>query len=102
MRALPVTLVCTMLFLLQAPARGAHCTSHATSTTDLEKRTIVVDLSWAEDSFDYFFVDACQLDDCVYSYGFYAETNGLSGLQREDGRVDDTCHDLVEGDLFVF
>lgn len=106
MRAFPSLLLASM-FLLQAPALGAHCTTHSTSTTDLERGMVVVDLYASPERVPfvgYFFYDfGCQVDEtCLFHMGTYTETNGLPGLQRRDALADDTCHGLVKPDLYTW
>lgn len=90
------------LLLVVAGAQAHTCATWSTSTTDLEGRHIIVDLGVhpVTSALRYFYYDACH-PDCVFSFGFYAEMNGIEGLQREDDAVDDTCHGLIEGDLWT-
>lgn len=90
-----------VLLLVMLPAEAAHCTTYSTSTTDLDERTIIVDIGQIFDpgARFYFFYDACH-PNCLFSFGIYEESNGIPGLQRYDGGADDTCHLAIMPDLW--
>lgn len=103
LRVTQAVLLGAFILMVQTPVLAEHCRTHSTSTTDVEKGTVVVELNARGlPEMRYFFADACQLDWCVYSFGFYYESNGIPGLQRNDPGADDTCHGLIQNDLFAF
>ena len=48
----------------------------------------------------YVTYDVCQ-PSCLASIWVYEESNGRSGLQRDDGYVDNTCHGMIYPDTIV-
>lgn len=74
-----------LLLLAAHPAVARHCTTYSTSTTSASQV-----VTPAEGS--YLVVDTCV--GCVSAF-VYEESNGISGLQRADARVDNTCHGLI-------
>lgn len=102
MRATLLGAVAGILVLTLAPVDASHCVTYSTSRTDLEARTIVIEVGEVPttDDFHYAYYDACH-PGCLFSFGTYQESNGIPGLQRGDGFVNDTCHGLIPADVWT-
>lgn len=81
------------LTLSLTSANAEHCSSYSTSTPE-------VDMTHSGSPY-YIDNDPCQ-PECHSSTWIYEESNGISGLQRGDEVVDDTCHGMIDGDTIVF
>ena len=75
------------------PVGAEHCETWTTSEP-------VSDLSFFGLPY-YLDHDLCQ-DYMICPTWVYEETNGITGLQRGDDIVDDTCHGQIESDAIVF
>lgn len=79
--------------LAAAPAAASHCVGHSTSAPELDVALPTGDRVYADH-------DDCGT--CLVPVWIYQESNGLDGLQRLDGNVDDTCHGRVPSDTLIF
>lgn len=99
----PALLTVAVLFVVAQPALADHCTSYTTSVNDFpEGEHFVYSPELDTPAFHtkddiYLVIDFCQ-PGCVAFGAVYEETNRLPGLQREDGLVNDQCHDSIQAD----
>lgn len=112
------TLLSLAVALSLSTAQAHTCDTWTASTTSDEM--LVVEMPSGADSWVQWIVtDLCQdgtgadEDDphtdyfdergtCLYSIWIYYEANGIPGLQRNDSVIDDTCHGMIDGDMFVW
>ena len=83
------TLLTLAALAVAMPAGADHCVTYSTSSPEVDAGGYYVDN------------DVCQ-PGCIFSIWIYQESNGISGLQRGDSVVDDTCHGMIESDVDIF
>lgn len=99
-RAGPIIASVALALLVLQPVDAAHCTTYSTTVTDLNEGVVVIEIAGGL----YIPITVCHAQ-CTYGWSvgwYYAETNGIPGLQRIDPVKDDTCHWSIEADNLIW
>lgn len=88
MRSALLPLAIAALILAPHAAAATYC-DRPPSEPEIDAQGVYVDS------------EPCAAGDCIISVWIYEETNGVTGLQRDDFRHSDVCGDEV-GDRLVF
>ena len=93
--ALAVTLL-TALAILAPISAAWHCGGITTSQPEVTINNLYVDHQTATQR-----CSGLVEHDCTQWVFFYAESNGIDGLQRRDFLRDDTCHGMIPPDTLT-
>ena len=106
MRALLAPVAILLAIAMPAGADGCVPTTSVTDDDTIVLATPPLDSPedcWQTNCGEYVVNDICQTDGsgCLLDAYWYAESNGIAGLQRGDQSWDDTCGGQIRSDSIV-